>query len=736
MVLHVPQKIESLWNEWNLRTVILCSLMLQIILIFVASWRKRTGNVIITALIWSAYLLADWFAAFAVGLIANGLSQCEKEAQATEILSFWAPFLLLHLGGPDNITAFSLEDNELWIRHLLGLVIQVVAVAYVLSQTLPNELTIPTLLMFLSGTIKYSERTRALYKACLGNFKNSMLPKADPGPNYAQLMEELSGKQNAGVPVDIKTPDVSTFTGKHITGVSAVSKTANEAKTSGGTISLPNLLELDDTEIVQYGHKFFLTFKGLIVDLMLSFRERNESRGFFLTRTVKEVFGVMEVELNLMYDVLYTKIGIVNDLSGYILRSVSSGCIIVSLVLYHLHVITLHGKHHKQSLTRPSSTNQPQTTKEFDNCVSYILIAGALALDAIALFKIILSDWTVMKLQNATARSVVSTVQSYITLDRHWRWSKRIQTHNLIAYCLHKRIKLVEKAANCIGVQEVLDELLYAASVSFDDELRNFIFSELKTKAEKGEDIDKANEIYNGRGDWVLSEAGLPELIRSVDVEYDESLLLWHVATELCEQDEDNPSGISHQATTDVEAPSSAQVADMSKYRRFCKVLSEYMLYLLVMKPRMMSAVSGIGQIRYQDTCEELKRFVKRDHKEQNNIKDMHREACNRLLLINTKVEPSYVKGDKSKSVLFDACILAKKLIDLKREKRWKIMSQVWVEIMAYAASHCRANTHAQEISKGGQLLCFVWLLMAHFGLGEQFRIKSGNARAKLIVAK
>ncbi|CAM8918908.1 unnamed protein product [Rhodiola kirilowii] len=245
------------------------------IALFETSWRKRTGNVIIAALIWSAYLLADWFAAFAVGLIANGLSQCEKEAQATEILSFWAPFLLLHLGGPDNITAFSLEDNELWIRHLLGLVIQVVAVAYV-------------------------------------SFTDT--PQRTDNPN---------------------TPHV------------LVCKTENEAKTS--------LPELDDTEIVQYGHKFFLTFKGLIVDLMLSFRERNESRGFFLTRTVKEVFGVMEVELNLMYDVLYTKIGIVNDLSGYILRSVSSGCIIVSLVLYHLHVITLHGMHHKQSLDTPIS---------------------------------------------------------------------------------------------------------------------------------------------------------------------------------------------------------------------------------------------------------------------------------------------------------------------------------------------------------------------------------------------
>ncbi|CAM8944336.1 unnamed protein product [Rhodiola kirilowii] len=736
MVLHVPQKIQNIWNEWNLRSAILTSLAFQVILIFAASWRKRTGNLIIIALIWSAYLLADWFAAFAVGLITNGLTECEKVAQTNDILSFWAPFLLLHLGGPDNITAFALEDNELWIRHLLGLVIQVLAVAYVLSQTLPNELTIPTILMLISGTIKYSERTRALYKACLSNFKNSMLPKPDPGPNYAQLMKELSGKQSAGVPVEIKTPDASNFPGKQHAEDPAVSQNAIKPGVSDSTISPGNLTELDDTEIVQYGHKFFQTFKGLIVDLMLSFKERNESRKFFLKRTVKEVFGVMEVELNLMYDVLYTKIGIVNNLMGYLLRLISSGCIISSLVLYHLHVIDVHNK---QAQTGAAPPPQPQITKEFDNCVSYTLIAGALALDAIALFKIIFSDWTVMQLQNATARSLVSTVQKYLTLDRYWRWSKRIQNHNLIAYCLQRRNRLVEQAADCIGAQEILDELLFATSVPFDDELRDFVFSELKAKAEKGEDIDKAKEIFNGRGDWVLSEAGLPELLRSVDVEYDESLLLWHIATELCEQcDEDNHRVISHQAT-DVEAPSSTAqgAADViSKYRRFCKVLSEYMLYLLVMKPIMMSAVAGIGQIRYRDTCEELKRFVKGDHKEQMDLKVSFGEACERLVQINTKVEPSYVKGDKSKSVLFDACILAKKLKELKREKRWKIMSQVWVEIMAYAASHCRANTHAQEISKGGQLLSFVWLLMAHFGLGEQFRIKAGPARAKLIVAK
>lgn len=73
-----------------------------------------------TFIIWSVYLLADWVAAFAVGLIANGNKDGDKQVQSDDLLAFWAPFLLLHLGGPDNITAFALEDNELWPRHFSG----------------------------------------------------------------------------------------------------------------------------------------------------------------------------------------------------------------------------------------------------------------------------------------------------------------------------------------------------------------------------------------------------------------------------------------------------------------------------------------------------------------------------------------------------------------------------------------------------------------------------------------
>ena len=67
--------------------------------------------------IWFAYLAADMIAFYIVGQISRlGDAIHEKDASTgTESLSFyWAPFLLVHLGGQDTITAFSSEDNNLW----------------------------------------------------------------------------------------------------------------------------------------------------------------------------------------------------------------------------------------------------------------------------------------------------------------------------------------------------------------------------------------------------------------------------------------------------------------------------------------------------------------------------------------------------------------------------------------------------------------------------------------------
>ena len=66
------------------------------------------------------------------------------------------------------------------------------------------------------------------------------------------------------------------------------------------------------------------------------------------------------------------------------------------------------------------------------------------------------------------------------------------------------------------------------------------------------------------------------------------------------------------------------------------------------------------------------------------------------LLKMNTQVPPNKVKGDRSKTVLFDACRLASELQAISdKNQKWEMISNVWVEMLANAACHCRGNYHA-----------------------------------------
>ncbi|KAE8661901.1 putative Leucine-rich repeat family protein [Hibiscus syriacus] len=770
--LSIPFNIKLLWDKWNIRGSILFSLWLQVILIFVAPIRKSARKKLVITLIWLAYLLADAAANFAVGLISNSQRNPDKNSdpkltQNGDLLAFWAPFLLLHLGGPDTITAFALEDNQLWQRHLLGLVFQAGAVIYVFFQSLPNhKLMFPTVLMFFAGIIKYGERTLALYRASLDKFRDSMLKKPDPGPNYAKLMEEYAFKRSAELPTTI-------------------TMTPEPDKETRASDTPPKEGDLNHLEVVHYAYHFFRTFRGLIVDLIFSFRERDESRDFFTRRSAEDALRVIEVELNFIYGSLYTKLEVVYSGLGFSSRFLAFGFTLATLGLFYF-----------------------KTKDDFrgvDVGITYTLLLGAIALDVIALLTIIFSDRTFTQIKNPERPSpkalpAAFVFKTFLALKKPWwypckctsgcrqhvlatplafrRWSGSISSHNLIRYCLeskkesihefpslsrivceyifdllglknvfHCLTKICEVIGKNLGdikeklkilrqpfimflrlfMEDTVDEFLFVSREPFTKDLWEFIFEELKKKSEFADTPETAKRISSARGDWALtdSDGDHNNLLKYVsDVPYDESILLWHIATDLCyHAEKENGDNSAEKKNGGYRV----------KLRHFSKTLSDYMLYLLVFQPTMMSAVAGIAKIRFGDTCEEAKRFFKSRSLRPNEDK----KACEQILSVNTDVGPEEVKGDRSKSVLFSASILAKELErEDDPEKKWMIMSRVWVELVSYAASHCRANTHAAEVSKGGQLITFFWLLMAQFGLGEQFQINEGHARAKLNVGK
>ncbi|KAL8154408.1 LOW QUALITY PROTEIN: hypothetical protein V2J09_012168 [Rumex salicifolius] len=112
------EKLKRIWDKWNVRSFLILSLSFQCILIMTASMRKRTSNWLLLGVIFLACLLTDWGAYYAIGLIPMSCQAADKYRD------LHAPFLLLHLRGPNTIVGFSVEDNELWKRIALHFFVQ------------------------------------------------------------------------------------------------------------------------------------------------------------------------------------------------------------------------------------------------------------------------------------------------------------------------------------------------------------------------------------------------------------------------------------------------------------------------------------------------------------------------------------------------------------------------------------------------------------------------------------
>ncbi|XVE78633.1 hypothetical protein DITRI_Ditri13aG0161900 [Diplodiscus trichospermus] len=277
----------SLWLRWELRAMVVLSLTVQLILIKYGNRRKFSGKYskLKSFLVWAMYLFADWFATLAL----STLLRTSKEQITSSLVIFWTPFLLLHLGGPDTITAYSMSDNELWPRHFFGLCFQIGVAVYVyvkfwtITVTTLNFLAIP---IFIVGITKYAERVCALFMASSTQLRKSVFPVI---------------KSFQFEPIQPLVPQ-----------------------------SDRNEMSLE-------------VFKPLFSDLKL--RIFKELHYIFQMKsrdvTAEDAFKMVEIELGFLYNQLYTKIRIVVSRTGVILR-----CICLSLTVSTLTAfLIIVGKH-------------------------------------------------------------------------------------------------------------------------------------------------------------------------------------------------------------------------------------------------------------------------------------------------------------------------------------------------------------------------------------------------------
>ncbi|XP_017233182.2 uncharacterized protein LOC108207232 [Daucus carota subsp. sativus] len=475
---------------WELRACILLSLFLQIFLAVAGTFRRLASQRRIVKIIWLAYLLAEFVPVFGLGLIVSKQSllyysdadsapigssnsvddhfevHCFRSNKVVacgdeNILMYCAAFLLVHLGGPDSITAFAMEDNELWLRNLFYLASKCIAVAYAIYQSVLtiHKVQVPVLLLFLYGIIKCTERTCALYYGSAKSFRNSMLSKSNSGFNIIPIIDK--------------------------------------------SLIEMNVKDFEHVEVLQNAFLLFTVFKGLVVDLSVSILERNQSRDLFLAKSSADAFRLVEVELNYLYDVLFTKIPLLHSKLGLCCRSLSFIAVVSSLVLFNS---SSEGYHH---------------TKEM---FPYILFSGAIFLEVIAFYMLLFSDWTVVKLEplseafphrnlwkdkflkcilfvNRTRNDFYHFFLRHVGVNHHigsefsdGRWANSFSTFNLTCYCLHRCSKGREKIYTSLRLLRLLNGFVYVQSQPLSQFIASFIFDELKMKSEIAETVVVAKQ--------------------------------------------------------------------------------------------------------------------------------------------------------------------------------------------------------------------------------------------------
>jgi len=109
------------WNEWAIRIAASVSLAAHVLLMILAETRRRSVWPGLAFALWLVYQILDIAGSYALGhlsLDTTGDTDAAKHEQV--LIAFWAPFLLLHLGGPDNVGAYSLDDDKHPGASLLG----------------------------------------------------------------------------------------------------------------------------------------------------------------------------------------------------------------------------------------------------------------------------------------------------------------------------------------------------------------------------------------------------------------------------------------------------------------------------------------------------------------------------------------------------------------------------------------------------------------------------------------
>jgi hypothetical protein len=461
--------------------MVVISLALQLFLLFAGNVRRRRRVGWLMFLVWLAYL-----AAYAVAVSAIGLfSQYEEKYKLRSRESFehlhthtmpflWAPFLLLHLGGPDTITAFSIEDNNLWTRQLINLLFNLSLALYVFWKSfdlLDSQLLTVAVPLFAAGIIKYGERIWALKNGSRESL-DCRPKKEDPkSPDELARDAALEPGTGAGPSAVVEASAGDGYVQKnHVEVESSPGDGGGAGSSAVVEVSAVNGDAVDTVEptLESRALKTALWCRGLIAGRTLvqlgSVAVTEVQDAFTDTDRTELKLKFILTELGMIYDMLYTKAMVLQSWTG-VFRCAGLVTIVGAFVRFW---VNQHLQAHRTA----------------NSIITYILFTAAIYMEVLSIFMVIVSPWTRarskpgMFLYSLSSKAYsllrlgLSNQGKFLglrssNLSRQGLPSPSMGQFNLIDYCLSKKPT---------GLLVYMKKLAFKVSetVGLDNHWRNF----------------------------------------------------------------------------------------------------------------------------------------------------------------------------------------------------------------------------------------------------------------------
>ncbi|KAF8694596.1 hypothetical protein HU200_038125 [Digitaria exilis] len=772
------------WEESQMRFLVLTSLFIQYFLFVAALLRKRRIPHWFRFLIWLAYKGCDAVVIYALATLFNIHKKDEVGMASAHIDTLWAPILLMHLGGQDGITAYSIEDNENWRRYLLISVSQITVAIYVFRKSWwwsddRRLLGAAMILLFIPGILKCLEKPWALKNATMTSIMNSP-----------------DSRLQATLKTDNKVPKDTTTTHAHKASIKkplsldeyvqeasksvqdAIAKAKKDAQdlrkntpiagdaeakdkyvlkgpldaeviTNNEDIKLLTVRDLEKRVgdkpyhlFADLGHPYFIRLKNL-QEVMAAPKARDMAH------------GLVRSSLSKAFDRLYTKHNKRRSLAG-LLRAAAA-------VLLTFTAIGLFNEGHRKN-----------TYNHDDVIVTYILLCCTATLELVSaffFFFFFLGSGHLTSLDDQMSQyNIIEYLARNKNYQSFWSLMSRLGYKDQL-----DRLWCTEDPEASAGITKlVYDHVIQGWTEYININEVEYTYEFIVTRHEGREDVWEWDYIKtmvgtyrrfnDSRGQrtlmWEKWHRRMEAVKSSMHMPFDESVLLWHLATEFCYFE---------------------RVDTGSDATRHSRVISNYMAYLLLVKPEMLmpgarrslftAAYSELEPSGYVVELEPMETMLESPPKTKDEMArkiiqkvkstigsddHVHRawELAHELMELardvavkeeeNLKQKEAKVKADQkkiqeeinkgkeenlTKEQIKKAMEMERNMekmkekqlmIDAKKagdDKMWAVIQGVWVEMLCFSAGRCRGYLHAKSLGQGGEYLSYVWLLLSYMGM-------------------